>query len=303
MTFAFKSRRLVYLFLLLKGSSNLFLFMNEDWSKKEVQLIVGDYFNMLSLELTNKKYNKSAFRQALFPMLDKRSEGSIEFKHQNISAVLANMGLPFIRGYKPRFNYQQILEEEVGNFLQTNRNVYEPSFENFADATISTNKLNVDFDNIIGEEPEQSQVAEHEPTYRPIKINYLKKEQDNRTLGERGEELVISYEQYRLIKAGKENLADKIEWVSKERGDGTGYDVLSKNVNGTDRYIEVKTTKLTKETPIYLSKTEVSFAILKKQDFYLYRVYNFDSKPQIFIKNDQYGSFCTLLPESFKGYF
>jgi hypothetical protein len=277
--------------------------MNNDWSKTEVELIVADYFNMLALELAGKTYNKTSYRQALLPMLNKRSEGSVEFKHQNISAVLANMGLPFIKGYKPRFNYQQILEEEVANFLQMNRNVYENTFEQFVESTPAINRTKIDFENIVGEEPEVSQVAEHEPSYRPIKTNYLKKEQDNRKLGERGEELVIAYEQYRLIKAGKESFADKIEWVAKERGDGMGFDILSKNINGTDRYIEVKTTKLSKETPIYLTKTEVSFAALQKQSFYLYRIYNFDTKPRLFIKNGEYDKYCKLLPESFKGYF
>lgn len=114
---------------------------------------------------------------------------------------------------------------------------------------------------------------------------------------------MIAYEQHRLVKAGKDSLADKIEWVSKEKGDGMGFDILSKNNNGTDRYIEVKTTKLSKETPIYITKNEVSFAAFQKQSFYLYRVYNFDSKPKIFIKNGEYNSYCKLLPESFKGYF
>jgi hypothetical protein len=277
--------------------------MNTDWSIREVKLIVADYFNMLFLELAGKSYNKTTFRQALLPMLNKRSEGSVEFKHQNISAALANMGLPFIKGYKPRFNYQKVLEDEVTKFLQANHNVYENIFEHFVENTPATNEIKIDFENIIGEEPEVSQVAEHEPFYRPIKTNYLKKEQDNRKLGEQGEELVVAYEQYRLIRAGKENFANKIEWISKEKGDGLGFDILSRNINGSDRYIEVKTTKLSKETPIYLTKTEVSFAALQKQNFYLYRIYNFDTKPKLFIKNGEYHKYCKLLPESFKGYF
>ncbi|MGN6400313.1 MAG: hypothetical protein ACTHMD_07665, partial [Flavisolibacter sp.] len=200
--------------------------MNENWSKKEVELIVAAYFNMLALEIGQNAYNKTTFRQALLPMLDGRSEGSIEFKHQNISAVLANMGLPFIKGYKPRFNYQQILEEEVSIFLQSNRSLYENNFEQFAETVPVLTKVKVNFEDLIGDEPETSQVSEHEPTYRPIKTNYLKKEQDNRNLGEQGEELVIAFEKYRLIRDGKEALADKIEWVSKEKGDGMGYDVL-----------------------------------------------------------------------------
>jgi hypothetical protein len=91
--------------------------------------------------------------------------------------------------------------------------------------------------------------------------------------------------------------------LPKNKVTGTGYDILSKNTNGTDRFIEVKTTKLTKETPIYLTRTEAGFALLKAKDFFLYRVYNFDSAPRIFIKNGPYEGFCRLRPESFRGYF
>lgn len=276
--------------------------MGEDWSIKEVELIVADYFNMLYLELSQKKYNKTYYRRALLPLLKNRSEGSIEFKHQNISAVLANMGIPFIKGYKPRFNYQNIIERAVIEFLKVNQKKYESYFERFANY-VPLISSKVDFANFIGEEPEHSKVSEPESSYNPIKINYIKKEQENRKLGEEGEKLVIAYEFYRLSKAGKENLADKIEWISKEKGDGTGYDILSKNLNGTDRFIEVKTTKLLKETPIYLTKTEVRFASLKRNDFYLYRVYNFNTQPQLFIKSGEYGGYCNLLPESYKGYF
>lgn len=277
--------------------------MNEDWTQEEVALIVQGYFRMLTTELQQQKYNKTSYRQSLLPLLKHRSEGAIEFKHQNISAVLANMGLPFIKGYKPRSNYQQLLEDEVAYYLQGHRDLVEPSFEQFADAVSVVLKAKVDFTDFLGEEPEPSKLEEREPTYRPIQTNYLEKEQNNRRLGARGEELVIAYEQLRLRRAGKENLADRIEWIAKEQGDGAGYDILSKNTNGTDRFIEVKTTKLTKETPIYLTRTEASFALLKTKDFYLYRVYNFDVKPRMFIKNGPYENFCRLRPESFRGYF
>jgi hypothetical protein len=85
--------------------------------------------------------------------------------------------------------------------------------------------------------------------------------------------------------------------------DGTGFDILSKNLNGSDRFIEVKTTKLTKETPIFLTKNEVSFSNLKSEDFYLYRVFNFDTTPQFFMKNGSYENICILKPETFKGFF
>lgn len=277
--------------------------MNEDWTNNEVELIIQDYFKMFQLELEQQKYNKSEHRQILLPLLNNRSNGSIEFKHQNISAVLANMGQPYIKGYKPRSNYQQILEEQVARFLREHRITLEEKFEHFADTVIATAYDQINFETIIADEPEPSQVQESEPTYRPIKINYLEKEQNNRNLGEKGEKLVIAYEQWRLIKAGKENLADRIEWISKEKGDGTGYDILSKNTNGTDRYVEVKTTKLSKETPIYLTKNEISFAKTNAKEFFLYRVFNFGPQPHMFIKEGNYEGFCTIQPMTFKGVF
>jgi len=89
----------------------------KDWSTSEVQLIVADYFDMLEAELLEKPYKKSEHRKALTPQLSGRSEGSIEFKHQNVSGVLVELGLPYIEGYKPRSNYQAILATEVESFL------------------------------------------------------------------------------------------------------------------------------------------------------------------------------------------
>jgi hypothetical protein len=278
-------------------------FMGEDWLQREVELIVADYFNMLTLELSKKTYNKTAFRKALVPLLNYRSEGSIEFKHQNISAILANMGLPFIKGYKPRFNFQQLLEDEVASFLQKNHSLIEPMFEMFADKVELTSKTPIDFSTLLSQEPEMLEFKEREPTYQPIKINYLEREQNNRKLGEEGERLVIAYERFRLINVGKESLADKIEWISREKGDGAGFDILSKHENGADRFIEVKTTKLSKETPIYVTRTEVSFAQLKAKDFYLYRVYNIDLCPKMFIQNGQYDRYCQLVAQTFRGFF
>jgi len=72
--------------------------MITDWSNIELDLIVADYFSMLRLELSDIAYNKAEHRRNLLPLLNTRSKGSVEFKHQNISAVLALLGQPFIKG-------------------------------------------------------------------------------------------------------------------------------------------------------------------------------------------------------------
>jgi hypothetical protein len=277
--------------------------MNQDWTEKEVNLIVEEYFKMLGDELSEKKYNKSKAREQLLPRLNNRTNGSIEFKHQNISAALIEMGLPFIKGYKPRFNYQQILVNEIRKYIEKNKSTLEREFEYFSNLNPTENLVSsLDFEKLLTVEPINSEAHDHTPLYNPIKVNYLEKEQNNRNLGEAGEELILEYERWRLINLGKENLAEKVEWISKEKGDGAGFDILSKNNNGTDRYIEVKTTKLSKETPIFLTRTELSFATVKQKDFYLYRVYEFSKAPKFYIKQGKYESFCTLQPQTFKGF-
>ena len=79
---------------------------------------MADYFEMLRLELLGEPYNKSEHRRRLLPHLKGRTQASIELKHANISAVLFEMGIPFIDGYKPRKNYQRnLLPDAVRAYL------------------------------------------------------------------------------------------------------------------------------------------------------------------------------------------
>jgi vacuolar-type H+-ATPase subunit E/Vma4 len=70
-----------------------------DWTELEVEAIVADYFSMLEKELRGVPYNKSAHRRALKPLLRDRSDGSIEMKDQNITAILIEAGHPYIRSF------------------------------------------------------------------------------------------------------------------------------------------------------------------------------------------------------------
>lgn len=278
--------------------------MNKDWSNVEVELIVADYFSMLIDEIKGVLINKAEHRRVLIPLLNNRSKGSVEFKHQNISAVLRKFGLPYIRGYKPLLNYQSILEDGVRDYLGLNQSI-ERIFEDFAETVLSPSIVqSVNFENWVIPAPEPSIVSEPIPTYRkPIKVNYIEREQRNRNLGEQGEELVMKYEKWQLIKAGKESLAEKIEWVSKEQGDGLGFDILSRNLNGTDKYIEVKTTKLSKDAPIFFTKNELEFSISNSDNFHLYRVFDFIGDPGMFSVRGRYDQFCRVEPIQYKGSF
>ena len=92
------------------------------WSEEEQRYIIGAYMNMLNQELAGIKYNKAAMRRVTLPLLKGRSAGSYEMKCCNISAALNDLGLPWIRGYKPLPGYQRSLKDELErqqNFLAT----------------------------------------------------------------------------------------------------------------------------------------------------------------------------------------
>jgi hypothetical protein len=93
---------------------------NGAWTDRENDLIVADYFAMLTDDIAGRHYNKAEHRRALQPRLNDRSEGSIEFKHQNISAVLKGLGEDWIPGYKPAFNFQMTLVDAVARWLALN---------------------------------------------------------------------------------------------------------------------------------------------------------------------------------------
>ncbi|TIN95540.1 MAG: hypothetical protein E5Y06_12375 [Mesorhizobium sp.] len=92
----------------------------EDWDAGELDAIVADHFAMLGDELAQRPYVKAHHRAGLLQRIG-RSAGSIERKHQNISAVLMELGLPWIWGYKPLTNYQETLFEAVDRYLTIRR--------------------------------------------------------------------------------------------------------------------------------------------------------------------------------------
>lgn len=70
------------------------------WITGEIEKIVEGYLDILQIETKDRTFNKSKRNWMLHERLS-RSRGSIANKQRNISAVMAMLGLPFMRGYKP----------------------------------------------------------------------------------------------------------------------------------------------------------------------------------------------------------
>ena len=109
------------------------------------------------------------------------------------------------------------------------------------------------------------------------KPDYLKRNKKNKAVGDRGEQIVFFSEVKALNALGRADLAAKVKWVA-EKEDGLGYDVLSRNLDGSKKFIEVKaTTKLTGHADFYITASELRKA-QKLDNYYIYYVYDATSK-------------------------
>jgi hypothetical protein len=271
--------------------------MAEDWSRQEVEAAVADYLHMLTQGLAGQVYNKTTHRKALAAKLSGRSDGSIERKHQNTSAVLIELGCPYISGYKPLANYQQLLFEVVSDQLAQDKALDHVALSAVEQQFVAP--LGGDLAHMLEDPPKLELHGDHLHYRAPrvaVRRDYIAREAANRSLGAAGETLVIEYERDRLRRAGQRSLGERVEHVARDKGDGLGYDVLSYEVSGRERFIEVKTTSFGKNTPFYISRNEVEFSDEAGSQFQLYWIFEFRRQPRMFALNGPLKNRCALDP-------
>lgn len=108
--------------------------------------------------------------------------------------------------------------------------------------------------------------------------NHIQNNKENKRIGDLGELFVVQLEKEKLTKANKPKLAKKVAHHAKDKGDGLGYDVLSFDVDGNKMYIEVKATKSNKNTPFFITRNELERSKQEQDNFFIYRVYNFNDE-------------------------
>lgn len=257
--------------------------MARNWSVKEIDAIVSDYFDMLLQEQLGHHYNKTEHRRTLMETVD-RSKGSIEHKHMNISAVLAVLGLPYIEGYKPYSNFQQALYEAVETHLGNDSVLYATLIGGTATIREPSPEFFVEPTRIYEDAPLPGTAAEQqvpETIHKIIRKFEPPAERDarNRMLGRAGEEFVFELERRRLSLLGRADLADNVRWVAKEDGDGYGFDILSFHGKGNHsdqkRWLEVKTTNGPKTTPFFITRNELRVSEKNPGIFRVVRLYDF----------------------------
>lgn len=243
---------------------------------------------MLLCELRDESFDKTAHRQALAAKLNNRSNGSIEYKHQNISAVLIELGAPSITGYKPRNRYQKLLRDVIIDRLDDFSHTLAGAMEDAVPSELGAVDI-VSWNDVLESPPEREAHTQNENKANRVfeargKYTVNIDEQANRKLGLLGEQFVLQMEKQRMEAAGRIDLAKEVEWTSEEKGDGTGYDIRSFNpARDEELFIEVKTTVCGKRMPFYISANEVAFSKQFSEQYALYRVFEFRKSPKLFL--------------------
>jgi hypothetical protein len=232
---------------------------------------------MLAEERAGRDYNKSEYRRSVIAAIG-RKPGSIERKLQNVSAVLDEIGVPWIQGYKPLPHYQDALVAVVEQQLLRHPELF---------VAAAAGPLRVRDENEILVAPPA--FLNSDPEGRPAAIRRLVGKFDpaardarNGDLGKAGEEFVVGFERRRLERAGRDDLAKDVRWVSDLHGDGYGYDVQSFETDGEERLLEIKTTCGNERTPFWMTKRECDVAAEQGDIYRIRRVFHFRNEVKMF---------------------
>lgn len=251
------------------------------WNDTEIDLIVANYFTMLGDELAGIHFSKAESNRALQALIP-RNRGSIEFKHQNISAVMLGLGQPWITGYKPASNFQNALVDGVLRWLDAHPNWLAPKSSPLQLGAAVREPKSL----WIGPPPtHRNEPPPVDPVFMAAvgrKYDVAQRDARNRELGKAGEELAFFHERDCLNLAGRGDLADKVRWTAVQDGDGFGYDISSFESDGRKRLIEVKTTNGWERTPFHISQNELAVADANREHWHLLRLWDFAREPKAF---------------------
>ena len=271
-----------------------------DWLDTENDAIVAAWFDLLRDELRGRPANKAVENRRLQEALG-RSRGSIEFKHCNVSAAARGLGLPVVKGYRPRFNFQMSLAEAVSRWLARHP-AWDAELASARPPGIAeASAIYLGVPPTLRNQPPPEEAAQLDAVAR--RFDVAGRDERNRALGRAGEERVLHHERAVLRQYGREDLAGRVRWVSEEDGDGAGYDIASFTADGQPRLIEVKTTNGWERTPFHISRNELAVSEERGQDWCLFRLHDFARSPRAFELRPPLEAHVALIATSFEARF
>jgi hypothetical protein len=274
--------------------------MSRSWTDSENDAVVAAWFAMLMDDLAGRGVNKAEQNRALQDQTG-RSRGSVEFKLCNVSAAARAFGLPVLRGYQPRFNFQMALAEAVSRWLARHPD-WDAQTRTPADRVMAEpHALYVGVAPTLRNAPPPDELEQMQAVAR--RFDVAGRDERNRALGYAGEERVLRHEHATLREAGRKDLARLVRWVAQEDGDGAGYDIRSFTPDGAERLIEVKTTNGWDRTPFYITRNELDVSEARRDAWCLFRLHDFAREPRAFELRPPLEAHVSLIAESYRASF
>jgi hypothetical protein len=247
-----------------------------DWTLEQCEVAVEVYFEGLRKKLAGQNFNRAQACRSVAKR-NGRPQGAVDWKFQNIDAVLYKHGLPRMMNAIAA-NIQHLLEFVVLDPLAKHNSVFETSPEHAPSITTTEGLL------VAPPKVSLPDKDEGEAKSRVARIiDFAKRDANNHRLGQCGEEWVVCFEKKRLTELGRKDLADQIDWVARRLGDGLGYDIVSFDENGAELLLEVKTTNAGILTPFFITPNELAVAERESDAYRLYRVFDFSTNTRAYV--------------------
>ena len=255
------------------------------WTDGENDATVAEYFAMLAEHLAGRSYNKAEHNRRLQARIG-RSHGAIEYKHRNISGVLHMLKAPWLAGYRPAQHFQHSLADAVKRWLDLDQDWLDHHSKLFARIPPQSNVIADRGSLFVGPPPTKRNAPPSKRDEMQAKIarafDFAGRDQRNRELGRAGEALVFAHERAVLTAERRSDLAERVKWVSRDEGDGAGYDIKSFTPEGRPRLLEVKTTNGWERTPFHITRNELAVSEERASEWCLFRLWNFAREPKAF---------------------
>lgn len=297
LTFKLSAQQGVYLvYLLSSDHKRMYLSLNQGWTAFKNKY--GTQVGLRKLDETTKSIrniitNKSLcnIKKTIYNInLGSRADNPKGYEISNI------LSIEYSKENMPS-NEQMIDDLKSMKDLLTNV-ISNLKITYGKDVTYSTDsndeELSLDSSNLLKYvEPDNAPhyKRQNEKSYKETceKVDFHHIQKIKKFWGDTGEEWVKKIEKLKLQKCGREDLAEKVDHVSKTMGDGLGYDIISFDSNGNKMFIEVKTTTdKSKNTKFQISINELNASKYFGKKYYIYRVYDLKNSvngPKYYVLN------------------
>ena len=240
------------------------------------ELRSNSYSNLQPFEKTIRSYFETQLKDFFGKNLYKKRSGNQQFEESlsEFSSMIEEVStIHLVTTRIPLAEYKNyLIRRTIDHNFQSSKKTEELD---------SIRSLVKNFSKIPSQKPKE--IIAPERLYRTARKidNWEDINKKRKITGLKGEEIAVVIEQEFFESIGRKDLAQKVRHVSVEDGDGLGYDVLSFFEDGRQKYIEVKSTTASLNSPFYLSRNELNFLKEHDEDAFIYRVLVSGEVPQI----------------------